>query len=151
MRAADSDTDRLPVPLNGTGPLKTERPLVLVGIRIPSANENVRQLVVRVYQDSPHLQRADLLAVVRYAALTWKFRRLSEMLDRLPEGGVVKISKGDLEPRKAVSELRALAGELLRHEAALGITANSRAALGIDLVRGHSLAELMSRPEGDQP
>ncbi len=130
---------RTETPDNGTGAVQiSARPPALVGIRIPSRNENARQLVVRVYEENAHLQRADLWAVTRYAELSWKFRRLSELMERLPDDGLMR---KDLEPRKLLSELRALSDTLLRHERDLGITAVARAGLGVDVGRIRKLAE----------
>jgi len=60
------------------------RPQALVGVRIPSRNQHTRDLVERLYGENLHLQRADLLAVTRYAELCWKSRRLGF---RLPASG----------------------------------------------------------------
>ncbi len=121
----------------------TARPAALVGVRIPSRNENARQLVVRVYEENPHLQRADLWAVTRYAELSWKFRRLSELMERMGDAGLVR---QDLEPRKLLSELRALSDSILRHERDLGVTASSRAALGVDIGRMRRLTDDAASP-----
>src|SRR2546422_3572497 len=91
--------DRTTTSQNGSGAVKiAPRPAVLVGVRIPSRNESVRQLVWRVYEDNPHLQRSDLWGVTRYSVLSWKFRRLAELLGRLPDGGG---GEADLETREA--------------------------------------------------
>ena len=129
---------RVVVAQDGAGAVKNSaRPPALVGVRIPSRSENARQLVVGVYEENPHLQRADLLAVVRYAELTWKFRRLGELIDRMgPYGGLVR---NDLEPRKLLDVLRAFSETLLHHERDLGITVAARAALGVDVGRMRSL------------
>ena len=128
---------------DGSGSVKiTARPPALVGIRIPSRNENARQLVVRVYEENAHLQRADLWAVTRYAELSWKGRRLAELMERLPDDGLMR---KDLEPRKLLSELRALSDTLLRHERDLGITAVARAAMGVHIAMGQGFAEKVQR------
>jgi hypothetical protein len=137
------------VPQNGSDAVKTSaRPLALVGVRIPSRHVNARQLVVRVYEENPHLQRADLWAVTRYAELSWKFRRLAERMEEMPGGGLMR---ADMEPRKLLSELRVLSETLLRHERDLGITAAARAGLGVDLGRLQSmdLASAMSDDGAD--
>ena len=127
---------------NGSGSVKiVARPAALVGVRIPSRNENARSLVVRVYEENPHLQRADLWAVTRYAELSWKFRRLAERMERMEDGGLVR---SDGEPRKLLAELRSLSDTLLRHERDLGITASSRAALGVNVTRLRDLAAAMA-------
>ncbi len=113
------------------------RPSALQGVRIPSRNENARQLVFRIYEENPHLQRADLWAVTRYAELSWKFRRLAERMERMEDGGLVR---SDGEPRKLLAELRSLSDTLLRHERDLGITVTSRASLGLDVARMRRLA-----------
>ena len=118
------------------GRVREARPPVLVGHRIPSRNPTVRRLVVGLFAECSWLTRPDVPASVRWAVLSEKFRRLAETLDKLPgPSGVVKVSGGDMEPRKALGELRALSGEITRLEAALGITAASRAALGVDVGR----------------
>ena len=90
------------------GKVTESRPEVLVGVRIPSRNATVRRNVVALFGECSWLSRADLPAAVRWGALGEKFRRLAQMLDRLPEGGV---GKGvDLEPRKALGERRAVSG-----------------------------------------
>ena len=142
--SALSGAGRAVVAQGGSGSVKiAARPVVLVGVRIPSRNENARQLVVRVYEENAHLLRADLWAVTRYAELSWKFRRLSELIDRMEDGNGAGYLRKDQEPRRVLSELRALSGELLRHEAALAVTAAARAAMGVDIVRGAGFAVQM--------
>lgn len=120
-------------PLADAGAVKVDRPPALVGLRIPSRSQHARNLVVALYQTCGHLGRQDLWTASRWADLAVKYRRLAEYMDRLPgDSGLVTLAG---EPRKLLSELRALAAELLRHEAALGITPSSRAALGADLGR----------------
>jgi hypothetical protein len=75
-----STSSGLPAPVNGAALIGISRPLALEGLRIPSKSRNVRDLVVRVYEDNGHLQRADAWAVTRYATLSWKFRRLPSTL-----------------------------------------------------------------------
>jgi len=125
------------------------RPQALVGTRIPSRNQHTRDLVVRLYEENLHLQRADLLAVTRYAELCWKFRRLSELQERM--GDTAGYLRADLEPRKILAELRQMADSLLRHEAALALVPSARAALGVDIgkMRALDLAAGMSRREGE--
>ena len=122
------------------------RPDVLIGVAIPSRNRTVRRRVLALYQVCEWLTGADVSAAVRWAVLGEKFRRLAEVLDRLPnESGVVKVGKdSDLEPRKALGELRALSGEMTKLEAALGITASARAALGVNVTRLQDLASAMA-------
>jgi len=149
IRRGAYDAPAPSAPTNGGGAVQiSARPSPLVGVRIPSRNQNTRDLVTRIYQENPHLQRSDLWATTRYAELSWKFRRLCELMDRLPDarmpdGAVLPNAhayiRQDFEPRKLLSELRGLSGELLRHEAALGITAGARAALGVDIGRMRSI------------
>ena len=144
--SALSGAGRAVVAQGGSGSVKiSARPPALVGVRIPSRSENVRQLVVRVYEENLHLHRADLWAVTRYAELSWKFRRLSELIDRMEDGNGAGYLRKDMEPRRVLSELRALSGELLRHEGALGITAAARAAMGVDIAKGQGFAERVQR------
>ncbi len=55
------------------------------------------------------------------------------------------LRQADSEPKKILAELRAFAGELLRHEAALGLVASSKAALGVDVARMDTFAQQMQR------
>lgn len=128
-------------PANGASAVAvTDRPDGLIGVAIPSRNRSVRRRVLALYQVCEWLTAADVSAATRWAVLGEKFRRLAEVLDRLPaEAAVVKISSADLEPRKALGELRALSGEMTKLEAALGITATARAGLGVDLNRMRTL------------
>ena len=144
--SALSGAGRAVVAQDGSGSVKiAARPAALVGVRIPSRNENARSLVVGIYQENPHLRRADLWAVTRYAELSWKFRRLSELIDRMEDGNGAGYLRKDHEPRRVLSELRALSGELLRHEAALAVTAAARAAMGVDIAKGQGFAERVQR------
>ena len=131
----------LSVSTDADEPAPPARPLVLQGRRIPSRNATARRHVIALYREATWLTGADLPAAVRWATLTVKFGRLAEALDRLPDGGVVK---ADGDPRKALGELRALSGEITKLEAALGITAAARAALGVNVARMGDLAELMA-------
>ena len=115
----------------------------LQGRRIPSRNKSVRKLVARLFRECTWLAGADLPATVRWAVLSERFRRLAERLDGLPE------LTADNEPRKALAELRALSGEITKLEAALGITAAARAALGVNVGRLGDLAEQMARGPTD--
>lgn len=115
----------------------TDRPDGLIGVAIPSRNRTIRRRVTALYRECEWLTGADVAAATRWAVLGDKFRRLAEVLDRLPnEAAVVKVSKdADLEPRRALGELRALSGELTKLENSLGLTAAARAALGVDVGR----------------
>lgn len=145
-------------PANGSGAVAHDqtaidtrsaaKPAPLDGVSVPTRNRTIRRRVYALYSTCSWLTGADVGAAVRWATLTEKFRRLSEMLDRLPEGGTVKVSKGDLEPRKALAELRALSSEITKLETALGITASARAALGVNITRGLDLAQQMARSDG---
>jgi len=120
----------------------------LAGIRIPSKNVNARNLTAAIYEANPHLGRGDLWAVVRYSELCWKFRRLAEYMERLPESGVVR---QDGEPRKLLGELRATGDVLLRHEAALGITSVARAGLGLDVALMRQFISVDGGPPKELP
>ena len=140
---ASADVVPVTATINDEGKMVEARPAALVGVRIPSKNPIVRRRVVALFAECPWFIRADLPAAVRWGTLTEKFRRLAQLLEGLPEGGVVTIAG---EPRKALGELRALSGELSRLEQALGITASARAALGVNVVR-LDLASEMARRE----
>ncbi len=129
-----------------------DRPPALIGVAIPSRNRTIRRRVVALYRECSWLTGADVAAAMRWAVLGEKFKRLSEVLDRLPnESGVIKASKAgdDLEPRKALGELRALSGEMTKLETSLGLTASARAALGVNVNRLQDLASAMSADDGD--
>ena len=117
------------------------RPAVLRRFPIPSKSMPVRRLVVKLYETSPHLARSDVWTAIRWATMTLKFQSLAAYMDKLAEGGTVR---ADGEPRKLLTELRALADSISRHEQALGVSAASRAALGVDILRGADLASLMA-------
>ena len=152
-RAPDSPlpTQAAPIPAvppaNGARAVAvTDRPDGLVGVAIPSRNRTIRRRVLALYRECSWLTGADVAAAMRWATLGEKFRRLSEVLDKLP---VVKVSSDDAEPRKALAELRALSGEMTKLESALGITATARAALGVNVNRLQDLASAMSADDGD--
>ena len=98
-----------------------------------------RKLVYEVFRLSPHLTGADVRAVARYAALSRRFMRGERRLAKLGD----TTAAGD--PRKLAAEQRSLAAELRQHEAALGITAASRAALGVNVGRMQDLAAMMAK------
>lgn len=125
------------------------RPPGLEGVAIPSRNRTIRRRVFALYWECNWLAGGDISAAVRWAVLGEKFRRLAELLDRFPEGGVVRVSVADLEPRKALGELRAISGEMSRLETALGLTAAARASLGVNLTHMKDLAAAMSSGDGD--
>ena len=114
-----------------------DRPPALQGQRIPSRNGTVRRYVVTLYEACSWLTVADLPAATRWAHLFDRFRRRAEILDKLP---VVKVTSDDAEPRKLDAEQRATSTAMDRIEAALGITATARAALGVDITRMRKLA-----------
>ena len=122
------------------------RPGGLIGVAIPSRNRTIRRRVLSLYRECSWLTGADVAAAVRWAVLGEKFRRLAEVLDKLP---VVKVSGDDAEPRKALAELRALSGEMTKLESALGITASARAALGVNVTRLQDLASAMAEGARD--
>lgn len=119
-----------------------DRPPALQGQRIPSRNATVRRYVVTLYEACSWLSVADLPAATRWAHLFDRFRRRASILDRLP---VAKISSDDAEPRKLDAEQRATSTAMDRIEAALGITAASRAALGVNVHRMADLASAMAQ------
>lgn len=158
-RVADTGGQRLPTPAVGPGAVPVDgpvlahagvgkRPLPLQDRRIPSRNATVRRRVVDLYRECSWLTGADLPAAARWGTLTEKFRRLAQFLDRLPEGGVVRVAKGDVLPYKALETLLRLNAEITKLEAALGVTAAARAGLGVDLTRMRKLAQ---GSDGDQP
>ncbi len=103
---------------------------------IPSRNPTVRRRVremadVLGYEPTP----GDLYALTRWAHLFEKWRSIGERLD---EYGDVR---ADGEPKKLLSEWRALSDALSRLEAQLGITASARASLGLDIGRLRKMAE----------
>ena len=111
---------------------------------IPSRNATVRRRVREVIDTCGYEPTtADVFAMVRWAHVYEKWRRIAEQLD---EQGEVK--KGDGEPRKLLDAWVRLSAELRSLESALGLTASARAALGVNLLRGHDLAELMSESQG---
>ena len=122
------------------------RPPALQGQRIPSRNATVRRYVVGLYEACSWLTVADLPAATRWAHLFDRFRRRAEILDRLP---VVKVTSDDAEPRKLDAEQRATSTAMDRIEAALGITASARAALGVNVTRLQDLASAMAEGARD--
>ncbi len=109
----------------------------------------VRELAATLgYTPTP----GDLYALTRWAALYEKWRSIGERLDR--DGDL----RADGEPKKLLAEWRALSDTLSRLEAQLGITAASRAALGVNIGElrrtdvALELAELRAeRERGRQP
>ena len=123
------------------------RPMALQGVRIPSRNATVRRAVVDLYRVCDWLSVADLPAATRWGYLFVRFRRLADVLDRLPP---VKVAGGDAEPRKLDAELRAFSMEMGRLETQLGITVTARASLGVDVARMRKLAQAGDpAPEAD--
>lgn len=102
---------------------KTARPANLGAVPIPGGrSQALRKLVYQVYEEFPHLSTGDIRAVARYAILTQRFTRGERQLQARAR------STGNGEWQSLVLEQRALAAELRRHEAALGITAAPRAS-----------------------
>ena len=102
---------------------KTARPANLGAVPIPGGrSQALRKLVYQVYEEFPHLNTGDVRAVARYAILTQRFTRGERQLQTRAR------TIGDGERQSLVLEQRALAAELRRHEAALGITAAPRAS-----------------------
>ena len=102
---------------------KSARPTNLGAVPIPGGrSQAVRKLVYQVYEDFPHLVAGDVRAVARYAVLSQRFTRGERQLPARAR------MTGDSERQSLLLEQRALAAELRRHEAALGITAAPRAS-----------------------
>ena len=147
--SAVSDAEAIVPAVGGATPVAVTPPIrpaahagtVLEGVRIPSRNREVRRLVVSIYVECSHLGLQDLRAVTRYADLSNKYRRLAEHLD------ATDVVKSDGEVRKALDSLRALAGELRLTEGSLGVTAASRASLGLTVGKMQDLASLMANRE----
>ncbi len=138
---------------NGAGVVAhAGRPDGLIGVAIPSRNRTIRRRVTALYRDCEWLTGADVAAATRWAVLGEKFRRLAEVLDKLP---VVNVSGGDAEPRKALGELRALSGEMTKLENSLGLTASARSNLGVNvgMIRKLDAASEVQRlrAEGGRP
>ncbi len=110
-----------------------DRPPGLQDVAIPSRDRSVRRMVVGLFERCPHLSEADVYAAARLCHLYRKIERIGKDLqDR-------GLFKADGDPRKAISEWRQLMAEARAHEAALGITAAARAALGVDVGKMRSL------------
>jgi hypothetical protein len=102
-------------------PRQIVRPENLGEVLIPRGTaRGVRKLVYQVYEQCPHLGPADVRAVTRYALLTQRFLECERELSRLNEAERAE------DALRTASEQRALAAELRLHEAALGISSNSR-------------------------
>ena len=155
MTVPDSDRDRPETTVNGAGvgPYRPSsgtpskgRSVALDGVRIPGKQPaTIRRRIHAVYDQHPWLQPGDLNAVVRYVRIMDRFLRKVAYLDRLPP---VKTDGLDVAERKLDAALRSDNTELSRLEHQLGLTARSRAELGLDVAKGLTLAELMSAPEG---
>lgn len=110
-----------------------DRPPALQNVAVPSRDRSVRRTVVDLFERCPHLTEADVYAAARLCHLYRKIERIGKDLqDR-------GLFKADGDPRKAISEWRQLMAEARAHEAALGITAAARAALGVDISRMRSM------------
>lgn len=121
----------------------TARPLALRDRRIPSRNPTVRRRVVELYVECSWLTAADLHAVTRWSHLSVRFAKMAETLDRLP---VVKVGTGgkDAEPRRLDRELREVSREMSRIEAALGVTAAARYAMGVSITQLQDMSQLFA-------
>ena len=125
---------------NGAGAVaQLGRPSALVGVAIPSRDRTVRRMVVDLYTRCPHLTAADIYAAARACHLYRKIERLGRDLE---DRGLFR---ADGDPRKAIGEWRQLMAEARAHEAALGITAAARAAMGVDIAKGQGFAERVQR------
>lgn len=132
--AAKADPGPVSAVKTGVGQVAPlDRPSGLQGVAIPSRDRSVRRMVVGLYERCPHLSEADVYAAARLCHLYRKIERIGKDLqDR-------GLFKADGDPRKAISEWRQLMAEARAHEAALGITAAARAALGVDISRMRSM------------
>ena len=102
---------------------KTARPANLGAVAIPGGrSQALRKVVYQVYEEFPHLSTGDVRAVARYAVLTKRFTRGERQLQARAR------ATGDVTWQSLILEQRALAAELRRHEAALGITAAPKAS-----------------------
>ena len=138
--SAEVTIRRTETPGNGAGAVaRVGRPSALVGVAIPSRDRTVRRMVVDLYFRCPHLTAADIYAAARACHLYRKIERLGRDLE---ERGLFR---ADGDPRKAIGEWRQLMAEARAHEAALGITAAARAAMGVDIAKGQGFAERVQR------
>lgn len=110
------------------------------GVTIPSRDSGIIRRFKQMRRDCPHLQPADRHAMVRLAALY----RLIEGMGRSIHRQTFK-QNGD--PRKAVDTWLRACDRAQRLEADLGITARSRAAMGLDVVRGLDYARALGGGE----
>ena len=92
----------------------------------------VRRLVQSMYQSLPWLAESDRATVRAYADLEHKLATISASLD---ERGSVDV-RG--EPRRLLSEFRALSALQLRYAEALGLTPASRVALHVQSLHDES-------------
>ncbi len=123
------------------------RPAGLEGVAIPSKDRQIRRKVEELYRLAPWLGPQDVGAVTVRAQVWRHLRRLSEeVMARLGLGAYLR---QDGEPRKILSEFRALAMVLLRYDEALGLTPGSRLGLGIDTARMRGLMA-KGEPEDDE-
>ena len=99
----------------------------------------MRRMVGELYSRCPHLTGADVYATARLCHLYRKIERLGRDLE------VRGLFRADGDPRKAIGEWRQLLAEARGHEAALGITAAARAAMGVDIAKGQGFAERVQR------
>jgi hypothetical protein len=120
---SDDESEPLEQPEAPVPGRQAARPDNLGEVLIPrGTTRGARRIVYQVYEQCPHLGPADVRAVTRYAVLTQRFLDCERRLTKNETG-----EPSDEEELAAAGEQRALAGELRLHEAALGITSNTRA------------------------
>ncbi len=144
MAGVDGEDDQLSVvsaPQRATAPVNGASDVAEKGrqrrVLSPSraVRNRVREMILSLgYEPTP----GDIHALTRWAHLFEVWRRMAARLDR--DGFL----RQDGDPKKLLAEWRALSAELSRLEAALGITAAARAALGVDVARMRDLAGAMA-------
>jgi hypothetical protein len=138
--SANGHTQIAHVSGNG-GVTHANRPAALIGVPIRSRDRKVREIVVAMFRDCEWLTAPDAPAATRLAHLYRKIERLGADLESRG------MFKADGDPRKAIGEWRQLMAEARAHESALGLTASSRAALGVDIGRIRKL----NNPTANEP
>jgi hypothetical protein len=124
---------------------KSSRPAALQGVAIPSRHRTVRRRVVAMFDACPWLQPEQVRLVVEYCEIGLTTDRIKRRL--LPKKGQPDpMFKVDGDPKDLLDALRKWYELSLKYADRLGLTPPSKASLGLDIARGRSLAELMSRP-----
>ncbi len=131
-------------PANGASAAKTagrkglreigrERLRALGFARVSKASQQVSDVLAELYGAADWLGATDYQTALRLARLIVKHRSLDEQLE---SHGLLKT---DGDPKRALSEFRALSDSILRHEERLGLPASARSALGLNVARGRAL------------